>query len=183
MHRIIISTMLKLSGYVTNLPVMSLRTGGRVATATEPIINPNNLLIEGWYCEDLFSKETLVLLKQDVRDFVPQGIAINDHADLADPNELVRLKDILSLEFEILGKPVVTNHKRKLGKVADYALNTETMKIQKIFVNRPMYRSLTDGQLSIDRSQIIEITNRRVVVREAEIKVEAGAPAVAPAVS
>lgn len=173
--------MLKLSQTILNLPVMSLRTGGRVATATEPIINPNNLKIEGWYCTDVFSHQTLVLLAQDVRDFVPQGIAINDHADLADPEELVRLRDIMELEFKLIGKSVVSNHRRRLGKVADYALDSLSMKIQKLYVNRPVYRSLTDGQLSIDRSQIIEITDKKVVVREAEIKADNNVPIAAPA--
>lgn len=172
--------MLKLSQTILNLPVMSLRTGGKVAVATEPIINPNNLKIEGWYCSDVFSHETLVLLSQDVRDFVPQGIAINDHADLADPEELVRLREIMELDFKLIGKSVVTSRKRRLGKVADYALDSLTMKIQKLYVNRPVYRSLTDGQLSIDRSQIIEITNKKVIVREAEVKATAPVTATAP---
>lgn len=163
--------MLRLSPTISNLPVMSLRTGSKVATALEPIINPANLKIEGWYCQDTFSKGTLILLSQDVRDFVPQGIAINDHADLVEPDELVRLKDVLELEFKVLGKSVVSNHKRRIGKVGDYALDTDTMKIQKLYVARPMYRSLTDGHLSIDRSQIVEIDNKKIVVREAEIKV------------
>lgn len=173
--------MLKLSQTILNLPVMSLRTGGRVATATEPIINPNNLKIEGWYCVDAFSRGTLVLLAQDVRDFVPQGIAINDHADLADPEELVRLKETMELEFKVIGKPVITNHKRRLGKVSDYALDSITMKIQKLYVARPLYRSLSEGQLSIDRSQIIEITSRKIVIRDVDVKAEASVPMTAPA--
>lgn len=175
--------MLRLSPTIIDLPVVSLRTSGKVATASEPIINPNNLKIEGWYCEDTFSHETLVLLSQDIRDFVPQGIAVNDHSDLVDPEDLVRLHDILKLEFKLLGKPVVTNRGRRMGKVADYALDTTDMKIQKLYVARPMYKSLTDGQLSIDRSQIIEITNRKVVVRDVDVKAEAGVPLTAPGVS
>jgi sporulation protein YlmC with PRC-barrel domain len=175
--------MLRLSATITNLPIMSLRTGGKVAVATEPIINPSNLKIEGWYCSDVFNHESLVLLSQDVREFVPQGIAINDYADLAAPEELVRLEKVLELEFKLLGKAVVTNHKRRLGKVSDYALETESMRIQKLYVARPMYRSITDGQLSIDRSQIIEITNTKVIVREADVRARENVPATMPATS
>lgn len=175
--------MLKLSNTLIDIPVMSLRTSGKVAMAIEPIINPNNLKIEGWYCQDIFSKQTLILLNQDIRDFVPQGIAINDHADLVEPDDLIRLKDILELRFNPIGKIVVSNHKRRIGKVLDFALNTDTMKIQKIFVSRPLYKSLTEGQLSIDRSQIIEVTNTKIVVKEADIKAETAVPSVAPATS
>ncbi|MDQ3123960.1 MAG: hypothetical protein M3Q14_04750 [bacterium] len=174
--------MMRLSQQVSNVPVMSLRTGGKIATAIEPIINPNNLKIEGWFCEDVFNKKNMILLAQDVRDFVPQGIAVNDHDVLSEPEELIRLRKILELEFELIHKPVVTNHKRRLGKVSDYALDPEAMVIQKLYVHRPLYRSLTDGQLTIDRTQIIEITDRRIIVRDADVTVESQAPAAAPAV-
>src|SRR5690242_7642928 len=84
--------MLQLSGSLTNRPIMSLRTGGQVAEALKPIINPNNLKIEGFYCQDRFSKDQLVLLTQDIRDVVAQGLIINDHDVLSDPSELVRLQ-------------------------------------------------------------------------------------------
>ena len=66
--------MLRLSESLINRPVMSLRTGQPVATVTEPIINPNNLKIEGFYCTDRFSKNELVLLYQDIRDVITQGL-------------------------------------------------------------------------------------------------------------
>lgn len=176
-------TMLQLSNKLQEIPVMSLRTGGRIATATEPIINPHNLRLEGWYCVDAFSKETLVLLARDVRDFVRQGLAVDDFEVLSKPEELIRLKEVLELEFQLIGLPVVTNHKRRLGKVGDYALETSTMLIQKLYVSRPVYRSLSDGQLSIDRTQIVEITDRRVVVRDADVRVSARAANPAPATS
>ncbi len=175
--------MLRLSANLSNLPVMSLRTGGKVATATRPLINPHNLKIEGWLCTDSRQKNTLVLLSNDVRDFVPQGIAINDYDDLTEPEELIRLQEVLELDFQILGKPVITNHKRKVGKVADYALDTTNMLIQKLYVARPMRKSLTTGQLSIDRSQIVEITQKRVIVKDVDVKVGAGVVSAVPAAS
>lgn len=173
--------MLKLSKHILEIPVMSLRTGGQIAIALRPVINPNNLQIEGWRCEDQFGKHELILLKQDVRDFVPQGIAVDDHEVLSEPAELIRLQEVLELDFELIGKHVVTNHKRKLGKVSDYALDPLTMKIQKLYVSRPVYKSLTDGQLMIDRSQIIEINPSRVVVRDADVTEEKTMPAAMPA--
>lgn len=174
--------MLQLSNDITNVPVMSLRTGGKIATATKPIINPNNLKIEGWYCQDVFNNEVLVLLAQDLRDKVPQGFAVNDYEVLSTPAELVRLKDVLELEFDLLGKLVVTNHRRRLGKVSDYAVEPQSMLIQKLYVSRPLYRALNDGQLSIDRTQIIEINHKRIVVRDADVKEPVHAAAASPVI-
>ncbi len=160
-----------------DLPVMSLRTGGQVAQAIKPIINPNNLQIEGWYCRDHFSKQTLILLAKDIRDIVPQGIAIDDHSVLAEPDELIRRKEILVLEFELLGKPVYTDMKRRIGKVSDYAVDLESLFIQKLYIAQPIYKTLGGGQLSIGRTQIVEITDKRITVRDVDEKAGAPAPA------
>src|ERR1039458_3073195 len=113
--------MLQLSDSILNKPVLSLRTNTVVATATSPIINPNNLKIEGFYCDDSFSRSQLILLYQDIRDFIHQGFVVNDHDVLVDPSELIRLKDLLDLNFTLIGKQVETIDKKKLGKVSDFA--------------------------------------------------------------
>jgi sporulation protein YlmC with PRC-barrel domain len=158
--------MLRLSESLLNRPIMSLRTGQQVATAVEPIINPNNLKIEGFYCTDRFNKGELVLLYQDIRDAIPQGFVIDDHDVLAQPDELVRLKDIMEIGFTLVGKPVVTVSKQRVGKVSDYATEMETMYIQKIYVSQNVFKSLTGGNLGIDRNQINEITDRKIIINE-----------------
>jgi sporulation protein YlmC with PRC-barrel domain len=172
--------MLQLSGSLLNRPVMSLRTGGPVGQTLMPIINPNNLKIEGFYCEDRFSKTPQILLAQEIRDFIPQGIVVNDHDALTDPEELVRLKDVLELKFELLGKPVVTISKQKVGKVNDFAADGETLYIQKLYVGQPLIKSFSGGQLSIDRTQIVEITNKKIVVQEILKPTKSAVPAAAP---
>lgn len=150
---------------------MSLRTSGLAATALRPVVNPNNLKIEGWYCKDATSKKTLILLSKDVRDIVPQGLAIDDHNVLSEASELLRLRDILATDFELIGKPVITDGGRRLGKVADYATDMDSLYIQKFYVSQPVYKNLAGGQLSIDRSQIVEITPKNITVRDVDEKV------------
>lgn len=158
---------------------MSLRTGTQVATATKPIINPNNLKIEGFYCLDRFDNSQLILLYQDIRDIIPQGFVINDHEVLSEPEELVRIKDILELNFELIGKQVETVSKHKVGKVSDYAVETTTMTIQKLYAAQSILKSFTGGSLSIDRTQVNEITNKRVIINDLAETVAASAPAAA----
>ncbi len=158
--------MLQLSGALLNKSVLSLRTGSPVASITAAILNPNNLKIEGFYCQDRFDKKELVLLYQDIRDVMPDGYVVNDHDVLVEADELVRLKKILELNFELIGKPVVTVSKQKVGKVSDYAAEVETMFIQKIYVSQSIMKSFTGGSLSIDRSQVQEITPHRIVIND-----------------
>jgi uncharacterized protein YrrD len=171
--------MLQLSAAIVNRPVMSLRTGSQVATAVTPIINPDNLKIEGFYCTDRFNNKELILVYQDIRDIIPQGIVIDDHDVLMEEDELVRLKKVLELQFELIGKPIETVDKQKVGKVGDFAVETTTMTIQKLYASQSILKSFTGGSLSIDRSQIVEITPKRVVINELLKSAPAAAASVA----
>lgn len=159
--------MFQLSKTLLDRPVMSLRTGRPVATTIAAIINPNNLKIEGFYCQDsIDKKKQLVLINQDIRDIIPQGIVIDDHDVLSEPEELVRLKQVLDIGFELIGKPVFTNNKKRVGKVSDYAVESSTLYIQKIYVSQSLLKSLSGGNLGVDRSQIVEITNKQIVIQD-----------------
>lgn len=168
-----------MSEAVQNKDVLSLRTGAPVAQIQGPIINPNNLKMEGFYCLDNAENKQLVLLYQDIRDILPQGIVVNDFDVLAEPEDLVRLQEVLDINFELIGKPVETISHEKVGKVTDYAFESATMFIQKIYVSQSILKSFTGGNLSIDRSQILEITPKRIVINDLLKTAPAGAAATA----
>lgn len=169
--------MLQLSGMMLNRPVLSLRTGTQVAVALAPIINPNNLKIEGFYCKS--GRNQRILVTQDIRDVLPQGLVVNDEDVLTDARELVRLKNIISLNFEVLGKRVETAGHQKLGKVNDYATETNSMYIKKLYVAQPIFKNFSGGTLGVDRTQIVEITDKKIVVSDLDAKIPAHAGAVA----
>lgn len=173
--------MLQLQKVFLNRPILSLRTGAQVGTALRPIINPNNLKIEGFYAQDRFQKGQVILLAQDIRDSLPQGFVVDDHEVLTPPEELIRLKDVLALNFDLMDKPVVTDKKKRLGKISDYAVEAETLYIQKLYVSQSIIKSLTGGQLSIDRDQVVEITSRKIIVQDPLQPKKAGSTATAPA--
>lgn len=155
---------MKLSSILIGKPVLSLRTGRPVATVTAPLINPNNLKIEGFFCIDSVDRNELVLLYQDIREVLPQGFVIDDHAVLAEPEELIRLKKLIHLRFDVIGKQVVTVSRKRVGKVTDYAAEIETMYIQKLYVGQGFIKGLTGGNLGVDRSQVNEITDTKIII-------------------
>lgn len=169
--------MLQLSNNFLNRPVLSLRTSGQIGTTTAAIINPSNLKIEGFWVDA--GRKHLVLLYQDIREVLPQGLVINDHDSLTEAHELVRLKNLLRLNFQLLDKRVVTADKHKVGKVTDYAVEKETFFIQKLYVAEPFLKSFSGGNIGVDRSQIVEITNDKIIIQDLNAKVPAAAGALA----
>lgn len=162
--------MLRLIETFQNLPVLSLRTNEVIAMLDEPIINPDNLKIIGWYCTDRFGSNKSILLTNDIREIIPRGMIVNDSDSLSDPEDLVRLRDILELSFSLVGKKVVTEHKRKVGKVTDYAIDVDSMTIQKLHIQQSLIRSINGGRV-IDRKQVIEVSDTYIVVKDSDIKV------------
>jgi hypothetical protein len=161
--------MLKLSSSLRNQPVISLRLSGPVATAVEPIINPHNLKIVGWWCKLPGNTQQVVLLADDVREIMPNGLAINDDEAISQPEDLVRHKEILDIKFQLLEKPVRTK-RHKLGKVSDYSYN-DGLFVQKLYVARPLRKVLSsEDTLVIDRNQIIEVTDHYILVHDTEVK-------------
>lgn len=158
--------MLKLSKAMTNKPIISLRTGQTIGTTTEAIINPHNLKIEGFYTNAFNSKEPKILLEQDIREIDVKGLAVNDTDALSDTADLIRLKEVIELDFSLIGKKVVTVNNDKVGKVIDYAADTESLFIQKLYVSKPMIRNIAGGSLVIDRSQVNEITPKKIVIND-----------------
>ena len=161
--------MLRMSGSLYNIPVVSLRLGQSIAIAKQPIINPHNLQIIGWWCKDSASNDIKILLNEDVRENMGQGLAINDEGALSAPEDLVRHKDILDSNFTLIDKLVKTK-RQKIGKIEDFSYN-DGMFVQKLYVARSLIKVFSkEDTVIIDRTQIVEITDTYILVRDTEIK-------------
>lgn len=167
-----------------NRPVMSLRSSVQIATAVEPIINPHNLKILGWWCNAPGNRGKLVLLAEDVREMMPNGLAVNDEESLSTQEELVRHNDVLNIKFQLINK-IVKTKRHKLGKVGDFSYN-EGMFVQKLYVTKPVTKIFSsEDTLLIDRTQILEVTDSYILVQDSEVKdtAEESAPATVPEVA
>jgi hypothetical protein len=176
--------MLMLSKSLYGRPIMSLRSESNIGVATEPIINPHNLKILGWWCKSPGSGKQQVLLAENVRELMPGGLAVNDESALSTADELVRHREILDIRFQLTDKLVKTK-RQKLGKVSDFTYD-ESMFIQKLYVSRSLTKIFSsEDTLIIDRRQILEVTDNYILVEDADIKVteEELAPAAAPVTS
>lgn len=166
--------MIFLSDTYSNRPVLSLRTGSSIGYIYAPIISPHNLKIEGWYASAHGEKGTMVLPVSELRDIIAKGLVVNDHDAITPIDDIIRLKEVIESEFDPIGMPVETESGQKLGKVKDYAVDNMSFYIKKLYVSQSLLRSLTSftrPQLIIDRSQVIDVTNEKIVVREATEKV------------
>lgn len=164
--------MLIQSKHLEGAKVLSLHTGQPVGELAEPIINPNKFKVDGFYVTGPWqqqSKQPMILLSQDIREIAARRVLINSIDEITPLNELIRIKDVVKLGYSLVAKPVRTESKQRLGKVDDYVINTEGFSIQKIYVKQSLLRSMSMHSLVIDRSQIVEINDKQVVVSDTTI--------------
>lgn len=150
-------------------PILSLHSEGQIGLAMEPIINPHNLKIIGWWCKTPASPKQLVLLTENVREMMPKGLAVDNDSALSLPEDLVRHHEILDIHFILLDKLVRTK-RHKLGKVGDFTYD-ESMFVQKLYVARSLVKLFSpEDTLIIDRNQIQEVTDSYILVDDNEVK-------------
>ncbi len=154
--------------------VMSLQTGQPLATIGNPIINPRNLKIVAFYVSGpLVDYDPAVLFTEDIREFGDIGVIVDGADNIMSPEGMVRLGEVIGYNFTLDGIHVADDHKRKLGKVENYTLDPETFDIQQLYLKPTLMQSLSISSLTINRSQIIDINNDRIVVRTPTVKEKA----------
>jgi uncharacterized protein YrrD len=163
--------MLVLNTQLDGTPVMSLQTGAPLGSVTNAIIDPRKLQVVAFYVIGPRVQETSVLHTSDIRELGPLGFIV-DGADsiMALDEDLVRLQEVISLHFTLLGKPVFDENQKRLGKVFEYTVETDGYTIQKIHVSQSLMANLTSSNLIIHRSQIVELTDKSVIVRSASVR-------------
>lgn len=167
--------MLRFGQHLKNLTLMSLRIGYPVGTATEPIVNPHNLTVLGFFAATQEVLPPAVILAQNIREFSGNKLIIDSEEEVVPLEDLLRDKEIISLNYQLIGKKVVTESKIKLGKVEEFVINNQDFVIYKLHVATSGIRSLAGGKLVIDRNQVVATYDDKIVVKDNYAKVQAPA--------
>ena len=166
------------SDRLLNCPILSLHVGGAIARTTEIVVDPNELKVIAFRLEgpDIAKGAAGNYLQESrVREYSSAGMVVDSLDDFVEADDVVSLKQILDLNFSLKGMHVVTKKGTKLGKVSDYTVNTDGFVIQQLIVQRPIMKAFLDPELVIGRSEVIEISDKEIVVRDEESKIRANA--------
>ncbi len=153
---------------------MGLQTGTKLAVTKNPIIDPSNLKILAYEVDGpLLSERPALLRIADVRELSDIGMIIDSNDEFVGVSDVISLHKIYDMHFNIVGMPVVDEAHHKLGKVSDYSLDTDSFIIQQLIVRRGLIQSLSETELLIHRSQIIEINDDVIIVKTTAKKLDA----------
>lgn len=157
--------MILLSSTLKDSPIMGLQTGNEIARTGQAVIDPATLTVIAYEVEShLLKGDTLLLRTADIRELSDLGFIIDSQDEFVQPDDVIKLNEIYTLGFNMVGMSVTDEKRNKLGKVIDYTIETASFVIQQLTVRRPLLKSFNDTELLIHRSQIIEINDNAIVV-------------------
>lgn len=158
------------SKQLRQLPVISLQTGQRVATTTEPIVSPSLMAVVALHCDSVEKADQPVITVQDVRQLARDAVIINSADQISEAGDIIRLQQLLADGFKLIGLATVTESGQRLGKVEEFTVELGNWAVKKIHVKPPLWKSLVAGSLIIDRNQVVEASRKQLVVSDAWVK-------------
>ncbi len=154
-----------------SVPVLSLQTGAELARTVDVIIDPRQLKIVALRVHGpLLDHDDSVLHPEDIRETSDLGFIIDSSDKLMSTEGLVRLQQVIDFGFSLSGTRVEDDHGRKVGSVKSYAVDPNSFFVQQLYLKPPLMRSIGLTTLTIHRSQVISITNEKIVVKSPTVQ-------------
>lgn len=152
---------------------MSLQTGTQLATTTEPVVDPRQLVVSAFYVEGSgLGAEPSVVHPSDIRELSDIGMIIDNADKIMSLDGLVRLNEIIGFGFQLSGLRVVDERGRKLGKVSGYSVDSTSYSVIQVYTEQSLIRSLGALGSTIHRSQIVSVNNEQLIVQSPSVRDE-----------
>lgn len=151
------------------MPVVSLQTGQALAMIDGLVLDYRALEAVALLCA-IPRRPAVVVITRDIREWAKGAVLVNSEDDLSEAADIVRLQPLLDENFKLTGTLVKTELGSRLGRVESYTIDTETGQVQKLYVKQSVLRNILVGNLTVDRSQIVDASPKLITVRDASIK-------------
>ena len=156
--------------------ILSIQSSGVIGQISELIVNPDNLKVIAFRLSGpLINRNEDILDAKSVREYSKLGMVIDSSDELISSADVIQIEKILKLNFSLTGLKVETKKGTKLGKTIDYTVTDDDFTVQQLIVKRPLVKAFIDPELTIPRTEIVEITDYKVVVKDEEKTIRARA--------
>ena len=158
---------------LSNTPILSIQAGGMIARAGEPIIDPDELKIVGFRTIGPMSKSDANILDvKSIREFSNYGMVIDSADEFVNGEDVIKIRNALELGFNLIGLKVESRKGSKLGKIIGFNCSEGDFMVQQFIVQRPAFKALMDPELLIPRSEVVEVTDTKLIVRDEEKRIK-----------
>ena len=141
------------------MPVASMDDNAKVGVVRTVLVDKKVLVVSGFLIRTgnfLFGKN-LLLSCVDILDIDRNGIVVKNSKNLVDPNEVVRIKEMLDEKFNLFGMRARTKTKKNLGKISDFVVETTTLQIVKFYIH-----GILEDRI-IDISKVKKVSDKEII--------------------
>jgi uncharacterized protein YrrD len=134
------------------------------------MVNKETLKVELLEVLEPENNERLYLLTGDVRSATNNLIIINSESDMSESVDLIRQQELIKSKFNLIGSKVVTQEGKLLGRVKDFTVDYDSFLTSKLHIRGSLIKRLLNESFIIDRSQIVDVKDNKVIVKSTAIK-------------
>lgn len=147
---------------IIGLPVAAIDTETKIGEIAQIVIDPENGRILGFLIKTGgILSPTLALSIVDIKEWDPNGIVTESLDNLVNPDEIVRIKNVLDKKIDFLKMSAKTESGKGLGMVEDLLIDTDTEIVAKYYLKDILGKSRV---LSSD--QVIKIENKTIIFHD-----------------
>lgn len=168
--------MLVQASQLLSTTVLSMQASGPIGYISALIVDPDDLKILAFYLSGPRIDQTCNILDvKSIREYSKYGCVIDSSDELVSPTDVIKISKVLELNFSLIGLKVETKKGTHLGKIINFTVTNDNFTIQQLIVKRPLIKAFLDPELTIPRSEVVEVTNRKVIVKDEEKTIRARA--------
>jgi|GEM_PF-3382650 len=160
--------MQKLASQFQNISVVTSQERIVLGPLVDIIIDPANGNAVGILFKSIHGN-----MVTNTRDIIGVGlnfIMIEGIEKASEPDEIIRIKEIMDQEVELVGSRVVDETGRNLGQVNDWCVNLKTMRLARLHVTSSKLFKFIRDDLIISIDDIITIEKGKITVKSGLVK-------------
>ena len=163
---------MKLASEIINLDVFCLEDNTVLGKVKDLVIDPTNgkLVAFKIYGKGIKKDQNLVSVLE-VKHLDREVLAIESKSKIESENELPRPYEILKSKIRILKNKVFTESGNLVGRVSDYALDSNTSQLSRIYVSGNGLSFFFGRERVFSFLQIVEITKNKIIVFDKSLSI------------
>ena len=152
------------SKQLIGLTVASVQSGLPCGKIESLIVSPEKLTVELLCILD--QGGIAYLLPSDIRFIADDRVIIDAEHKLSEADDLLRHQEAIKNAFSPIGCSVVTESRKKLGKVSEYSLDNQSWAAVKLYVSPGLFGNPLQEELMVDRHDVVDVMSNKIVIRD-----------------
>jgi len=164
------------------LPIVDLDSGDVLGQITGWVVSPEEQKVLAYLLQKSgWLTRGQIVLDADIVEYGPRMLIVNDPSAVISPEEVIGLPQLIERRSTIVGYDARDETGQSLGQVQDFVFDITSGLIQRYYVRPSLISALTSNDLVLNRDEVIEIKDRRIVFRrDALVPIASGETQIEP---